>query len=230
MDALQERRYSVGQVTPSQVRAGSGQKVLSGLAAKFNHLSEDLGGFRERLAPGCFSASLASPRDIVMLADHDSAKVLGRRSNGTLRLREDANGLNFACDISPAVSHARDVYEMCKRGDLKECSFGFTCEDEKWADEEDSNNRSQRSRKIPVRTIHRASLIEVSAVTFPAYQGATNVSAGVLAGRSLFPAGMPMEMRSRIILGCFPGPSTETPAGRIAYTKALLQQIEEEGY
>src|SRR5580658_2101451 len=101
---IEERRFVAAPIRSEQ---SNQKKILAGLAARFHHLSEDLGGFRERLAPGCFAASLTSGKDIAMLADHDSAKVLGRRSNGTLHLAEDASGLRFRCEINHAVSHAR---------------------------------------------------------------------------------------------------------------------------
>lgn len=201
-----ERRYLHVAVRGEQ---SQNKKTLSGIAARFNALSEDLGGFRERLAAGCFRESLASGSDIAMLFNHDSAMVLGRRSNGSLSLSENSQGLAFRCELNDAVSHARDAYAMCLRGDVKECSFGFTCDEDSWADEPDPEDRSHRGRTIPVRTVRRCMLHEISAVTFPAYANdATSVTASLAdspmamsaaAGRSLFPAGaIPAEIRSRV--------------------------------
>lgn len=197
-----ERRYTAYEVRGDQAPT-QGKKILHGLAARFHALSEDLGGFRERLSPGCFRDSLASGRDVAMLVDHDSSKVLGRTGNKTLALREIVEGLAFRCELNDAVSHARDIHEMCLRGDINECSFGFSCDDDSWSDEPDPDTR----RPIPVRTVRRARLFEVSAVTFPAYPK-TNVTAALadgpialmaaVAGRSLWPDGsIPAEIRTR---------------------------------
>jgi HK97 family phage prohead protease len=187
----QERRF----LTAPKVRSGQSadKKILTGFAARFDTLSEDLGGWRERLAPGCFRASLATGGDVKFLADHDSSKILGRTANKSLIIREQSEGLWFSAEL-PDTTVAADVYILCKRGFLTEMSFGFTCDDESWADEP---NPEDRSRKVSVRTVKAASILEISAVAFPAYQ---KTSIGVdAAARSLFPGGLvPVEIRSRI--------------------------------
>ena len=199
-----ERRYLASAIIRT-ARFADHKKVLSGVAARFGSLSEDLGGFRERLAPGCFRDSLASGRDIAMLVDHDSGKPIGRLSNRTLSLQETSDGLAFRCEIDDRISHARDIFLMASRGDITECSFGFVCRREDWGDEPDPQDRN---RRIPIRTVRQADLHEISAVTFPAYAGgATSVTASVVdsqtltagAGRSLWPAGaIPAEIRSHV--------------------------------
>ena len=194
MSQTQERRF----IVPKTIRGGKtdGKRVLSGYAAKFNVLSEDLGGWRERLAPGAFKASLASGRDIKFFADHDSGKLLGRRANGSLTVEENSIGLSFRLEL-PNTSVGDDVYELCRSGLLNEMSFGFMCGDESWGDEPDPDDRGGRPRTIPVRTVKAATLLELSCVSMPAYpQTSVTVDA---AARSLFPGGaMPVEIRSRI--------------------------------
>ena len=52
---------------------------------------------RERYAPGCFKASLASDIDVMCCRDHKRDDILGRVSNDTLELSEDGEGLCSTC-------------------------------------------------------------------------------------------------------------------------------------
>jgi HK97 family phage prohead protease len=141
--------------------------TLTGYIARFNELSEDLGGFQEKLAPGCFASSLG--KDIRALINHDTSSVVGRTSVGTLKLSEDAQGLAFSIDL-PNTQAARDLKVSVERGDLSGCSFGFVCTKDAWAGN--------------IRTVLDTQLFEVSVgVTFPAYESTT------MALRALFPDG-----------------------------------------
>src|SRR5713226_411375 len=97
-------------------------RFLRGYAARFNRLSEDLGGFHERLAPGVFTRGIA--QDVRALVNHDPTLVLGRTKSGTLKLAQDLVGLRFKVDL-PATSYARDLAIVVKRGDVNQCSFSF---------------------------------------------------------------------------------------------------------
>ena len=132
---------------------------IAGHAAKFDALSEDLGGFRERIAPGAFAKTIQSA-DIRALWNHDANFVLGRNKSGTLRLSEDASGLAFEVDM-PDTQTVRDlVMSPIARGDVNQCSFGFSTTSDKWA-------------KVDgewIRTLLEVDLFDVSPVTYPAYQ------------------------------------------------------------
>jgi len=149
--------------------------VLTGYAASFNTLSRDLGGYKERLAPGCFKRSLAAGGDVKALFNHDPSKILGRLENGTLSVEEDSRGLKFRCQLNPASQTHRDIYESVKRGDINECSFAFTVNGD--GGEDWSEATDERGQRFIRRTITDCNLLDVSCVTNPAYSGATTVQA-----------------------------------------------------
>ena len=138
-------------------------KTLRGLAAVYNSDSEDLGGFIERIAPGAFKRSLDSSQDVRGFWNHDSRLLLGRRSNGTLRLNDTDQGLAVEIDL-PSTSYARDAAELIRRGDLSQMSFGFTIPQggDEWLPPEGDE-------PLRRRIIRQANLMEVSVVSIPAY-------------------------------------------------------------
>ena len=60
--------------------------------------------------PGAFRRALAADPDVRALFNHDSNYVLGRTTNGTLRLAEDPRGLVAEFD-APDTQYARDLRE-----------------------------------------------------------------------------------------------------------------------
>ena len=135
--------------------------VLSGYAAVFDSLSVDLGGYVERIAPGAFTRSLATGKDIKMLIDHDSGIVLGSTAAGTLRLWEDRIGLAFEVDAGTDRTYAADAVRTVDRGDVRSMSFGFYVRLDDWKDGAQLE-----------RVLRDVDLFEVSAVAFPAYPSA----------------------------------------------------------
>ena len=148
-----ERRYM-----PSELRVeGDESPKIRGYAAVFGELSENLGGFREKISAGAFAKSLDA--DVRALWNHDPGVVLGRTKSGTLRLEEDERGLFV--EIDPPTE-ARSYIESIQRGDVDQMSFGFRVP--KGGDEWDHSDPDS-----PVRTLLRVDLFDVSPVTFPAY-------------------------------------------------------------
>lgn len=150
------------------------QPVICGYAAVFGRQSDDLGGFREVIQPGAFTASLRRGV-VVALLEHDPRWLLGNTAAGTLRLREDGYGLGFEVD-PPATTAGRDAVELLKRGDLAAMSFGFRTVQDAWREETAGR----------IRTLHEVALYDVSLVAFPAYPDTS------VALRSLETAGRPM--------------------------------------
>lgn len=178
-----------------------GKNKISGYAAVFNSLSEDLGGFREKIRPGAFAEAIESD-DVRALWNHDPNHVLGRNRAGTLKLEEDSNGLHYEIDI-PDAQWAKDLAESIRRGDVSQSSFGFWVDTDEW----------KREGGEVVRELIKVKLFDVSPVTFPAYP-ATSVSA-----RSILDAN-----KDRIPGdGAKPGPTT---TARLSIQKKKLELLE----
>ena len=144
------------QFRHAEMRAATDDLVVEGYAAVFNSTT-DLGSFQERIAPGAFADVLED--DVRLLINHDGVP-LARTSNGTLKLKEDENGLYYRGVLSDTQA-GRDLYTMIQRGDISQSSFAFTIGEE--SVDEDG-----------VRVIEKVSrLIDVSPVTYPAYQAAS---------------------------------------------------------
>lgn len=142
---------------PLEVRAaGSTGRTLAGYAAVFNSTADIGGSFREVIAPGAFAGTIDG--DVRALVDHDSGRVIGRTTAGTLRLREDANGLAVEIDL-PDTTDGRDLATLIERGDVSGMSFGFVVTKQAW----------DETGPMPTRTIQAVDLREVSVVAFPAY-------------------------------------------------------------
>lgn len=152
---IERRNFSVKELRA--ITDDDGLRHITGYAAVFNTLSEDLGGFREKIDPGAFSKTIKSD-DVRALRNHNDDYVLGRNRSGTLKLSEDQRGL--AIDILPPDAQwARDLMVSIERGDVDQMSFGFRTISDRWEmkDEEE------------IRTLEEVRLFDVSPVTFPAY-------------------------------------------------------------
>jgi len=138
-----------------------GTRRIVGHAAVFNQWSEDLGGFREQIAPGAFAEAITGD-DVRALFNHDTNQVLGRNRSKTLTLLEDSRGLMSEI-ILPDTQLARDLEALMKRGDINQMSFAFSID-------QDGQTWKKVGEGPWERTITKVSrLYDVSVVTFPAY-------------------------------------------------------------
>jgi HK97 family phage prohead protease len=163
--------------TELRVAAGGDGGVLKGYAASYNVLSAPIPGgkrgyFREKIAPGAFDAAIRRGDDVCCLQQHNASIVLGRTTSGTLKLRTDSRGLSFECMLPPTQA-AQDLRTLVARGDVRECSFGFTDCDDDWSECDDPES----GLRCMLRTVKSLTLLDVSAVVYPAYPNATTLEA-----------------------------------------------------
>ncbi|MGG4040663.1 HK97 family phage prohead protease [Bacillus smithii] len=143
------------------------QMIVEGYALKFNSLSQSFGNWREIIDPHALDNCDMS--DVRCLVNHDTTLVLGRNTSGTLELNVDDVGLYFKC-IFPNTSYAKDLFEVLKRGDVNQMSFGFFL-----APNGDTFSKDPENEGMFIRTLKEIEKIyEVSIVTIPAYEE-TNV-------------------------------------------------------
>lgn len=144
----------------SECRAKRGEKgvAVDGYAAKFNVVSDDLGGFREVIRPGAFSRAIAEKQDVVFLWMHDRTTVMARTSSGTLTISEDGIGLRFEARLADTGA-GRDLATLIERGDVSSMSFAFRARKDEW----------DFKAPVALRTLIDVDMYDVSAVDVGAY-------------------------------------------------------------
>jgi len=144
---------------PAEIRAdGDGIKV-EGYAAVFGQETDIGGMFREVIDRGAFADAIGRD-DVVFLINHEGLP-LARTRSGTLTLTEDDHGLKMSTTLDADDPDVKSIAGKMKRGDLDKMSFAFFPEVQEW----------DEAGEIPLRTIKRAALADVSIVTTPAYDG-----------------------------------------------------------
>ena len=151
-----------------EVRAQAGERgaVITGRPIVYNSKT-NLGFYDEVIESGALDS--ANLTDVRFLVNHDTSKIplaRSRRNNGksTMQFSVDPMGLNLdwvMLDVENN-SEARALYSAVERGDISGMSFMFSVDDEEWENLE-SEHPTRHIRKI-------GSVVEVSAVTFPAYE------------------------------------------------------------
>lgn len=133
----------------------------------------DIGGyFAEIIERGALKK--ANLEDVRFLVNHDQSKIPLARSrrnskNSTMQLTVDNDGMEIQVELDTENNtEARNLYSAIERGDITGMSFMFAIEDEEWEDL-DSDYPTRHIKAI-------STVVEVSAVTFPAYEE-TSISA-----------------------------------------------------
>lgn len=141
--------------------------VIQGHAAVFGQETIMYGCWKETIARGAFDKTDFT--DVLFSINHDLSKIPLARSrnnnaNSTLQLKIDNQGLDTRAVLDAENNtEARALYSAVNRGDMNGMSFIFTVRDDEWKD---------LDTDMPSRTITDiAKVWEVSAVSFPAYEG-----------------------------------------------------------
>ena len=142
-----------------------GKYTLYGVPIVYNSRT-DIGWFDEIIEAGALDK--ADLKDVRFLVNHDLSKIPLARSrnnnqNSTMRLKVTERGLEVEIDLDVENNaDARNLYSAVSRGDIDGMSFMFRIDGEEWENLE-SEHPTRRIKSI-------STVIEVSAVTFPAYQ------------------------------------------------------------
>lgn len=125
----------------------------------------NLGWFDEIIEPGALDTT--DLKDVRFLVNHNTdmiplARSRNNNENSTMQMRVDSEGMFIRVDLDTENNaDARSLYSAVGRGDITGMSFMFAVDKDSWEDKE-SDHPTRR-----VNSIGR--IMEVSAVTFPAY-------------------------------------------------------------
>jgi HK97 family phage prohead protease len=160
-----ERRFNNCEVRAVPTESGS---LITGRPIVYGSRT-DLGWFDEIIEPGALDQSDLT--DVRFLVNHNTDMIplaRSRRNNGnsTMTLTVVPEGLDMEAVIDTENNAtARELKSAIERGDLSGMSFMFSIDDEEWEDLESDH---------PIRHIRKiGSVVEVSGVTFPAYDATT---------------------------------------------------------
>ena len=143
----------------------NGEKIITGRPIVYNSRT-DIGYFFEIIEVGALDG--ADLTDVRFLVNHNTDMIplaRSRRNNGnsTMQLTVDYKGITIRVRLDVENNaDARALYSAVQRGDITGMSFMFSIDDEEWENLE-SDHPTRHIRKI-------GSVVEVSAVTFPAYE------------------------------------------------------------
>lgn len=157
-----ERRSYTFEVRAEEAEQGS---IITGRPIVYNSRT-DIGYFDEIIEGGALDKTDLT--DVRFLVNHDTSRIplaRSRRNNGNSTMQLSVN--EFGMDIRVTLdtennAEARSLYSAVQRGDITGMSFMFGVDDEEW-ENLDSDHPTRRIKSI-------STVVEVSAVTFPAYE------------------------------------------------------------
>lgn len=157
-----------------EVRAEENErgKVLTGRPIVFNQRT-NVGWYDEIIEDHALDST--DLKDVRFLVNHNTnmiplARSRNNNANSTMQMEVvDGQGMDIRVNLDTENNaDARSLYSAVERGDISGMSFMFVVDKDSW-DDVDSDH--------PVRTIRSfKQVLEVSAVTFPAYEQ-TNIQA-----------------------------------------------------
>ena len=163
---LEKRSYTC------DVRAEENGHTINGKPVVYGTYTDIGGVFREIIEFGALDKT--DLKDVRFLINHDLnniplARSRNNNANSTMRLQIVQDGLEIAADLDTENNaDSRKLYSAVQRGDVTGMSFMFSIRGQKW---------EGLDTDYPTRIITDiGSIVEVSAVTFPAYES-TEISA-----------------------------------------------------
>jgi HK97 family phage prohead protease len=158
---LERRSYNF-EVRAEENEQGS---IITGRPIVYNSRT-DIGFFDEIIEQGALNNTDLT--DVRFMVNHDMSRIplaRSRRNNGnsTMQLTVDEQGMSIRVSLDTVNNaEAKSLFSAVQRGDITGMSFAFGVSDEEWEDLE---------KEHPLRRIKGIStVVEVSAVTFPAYE------------------------------------------------------------
>lgn len=150
-----------------EVRAENNEehgRFLSGRPIVFGQRT-DLGMWDEVIERGALDST--DLKDVRFLVNHNTdmiplARSRNNNANSTMQMVVDEEGMTIRVDLDTENNaDARSLYSAVERGDISGMSFMFSTDEDSW-DDVDTDHPLRH-----IRSIRR--VLEVSAVTFPAY-------------------------------------------------------------
>lgn len=132
-------------------------------------------GRREVIAARAFADRIEQGGDIHLLLGHDYNHPLASRAAGSLTVTDTDAGLDVEAEIDTGTTWARDFLAAHSAGLVRGLSPGFRVLPD--------GERIERRGGVYLRTVKRAALFEISAVTRPAYPQA-QIEARCWSGRA----------------------------------------------
>ncbi|MEQ8228550.1 MAG: HK97 family phage prohead protease [Rhodospirillales bacterium] len=200
------------QTVPLQIKFAPGDAgTISGYASVFGPPADRHG---DVIAPGAFTASLASGDKPLMLWSHDLSEPIGVWTS----IKEDAKGLLVTGRLTLESRRASEAYALLKDGALNGLSIGF---------------RTVAADELPDggRLLTEIELAEISLVTLPSASRArvTSVKSGEITPRViegiLRDAGISKRMAAGIVASGFKGAMDHERDARSVAAKSILNTI-----
>lgn len=162
---------------PFEIRADESEEhghFLTGRPIVYGQRT-DLGWYDEIIEVGALD--LTDLKDVRLLVNHNTDMIPLARSrnnteNSTMQLVPDESGMTIRADLDVENNNdAKSLYSAVSRGDISGMSFMFTVDRDSWDDIE-TDHPTRHIRAI-------ARVLEVSAVTFPAYSQTSIQARGI---------------------------------------------------
>ena len=150
-------------------------RFLTGQPIVYNELT-DLGWYNEIIDDNALSET--DLRDVRFLINHNTdmiplARSRNNNTNSTMQMEViEGKGMAIRVDLDTENNaEARSLYSAVERGDISGMSFMFTVDKDSW-EEIDTDHPTRHIRSI-------SRVLEVSAVTFPAYEATSIQTRGL---------------------------------------------------